>query len=86
MWDSKEAKSAYKEKVFNGKRTYRDPVTGKELHIAEKAARNKFHMKTADGKNNSTAWAAHSAEADPVSYTPLDVYKRQIIRLAPSVR
>jgi hypothetical protein len=66
LWDSKEAKSAYKEKVFNGKRTYRDPVTGKELHIAEKAARNKFHMKTADGKNNSTAWAAHSAEADHI--------------------
>ena len=66
LWDSNEAKSAYKEKVFNGKRTDRDPVTGKELHIAEKAARNKFHMKTADGKNNSTAWAAHSAEADHV--------------------
>lgn len=25
LWDSNEAKSAYKEKVFNGKRTDRDP-------------------------------------------------------------
>lgn len=66
LWDSAEAKKNYKQDTFAGKKTYRDPVTGQELHISHKAARNKYHMKKATGENGSTAWAAHAAEADHI--------------------
>lgn len=65
-WDSTARKRAYKEKVFKGKKTYKDPVTGKVLHKSQTAAQKKYHMKSVDGANISKKWAEHSAETDHV--------------------
>lgn len=66
LWDSTKGKIDYKKKIFDGKRTYKDPVTGKKLHISHGAAKNKYHMKSATGEYRSAAWADHAAEADHI--------------------
>lgn len=66
LWDSGKRKAAYKEKVFNGSKTYADPITGNTLHFSKKAAQNKYHMKDAEGNNNSTAYASHVPETDHI--------------------
>ncbi|EJE7236436.1 hypothetical protein FC820_06625 [Clostridium sporogenes] len=67
LWDSKEKKVAYKEKVFDENQTYKDPISGKVLHKSQKAAQNKYHMKNSEGENTSTKWAEHSAETDHIN-------------------
>ena len=67
LWDSTKGKKEYKEKVFEGKKTYVDPISGKVLHKNQKAAQNKYHMKNENGENISTAWASHSAETDHIN-------------------
>ncbi|MFD3156736.1 hypothetical protein ACFIJ5_07740 [Haloimpatiens sp. FM7330] len=66
LWDSKERKASYKEKVFDGKQTYEDPISGKTLHKSQTAAQKKYHMKNEKGENVSPKWAKHSAETDHI--------------------
>lgn len=67
LWDSKERKAAYKEKVFDGKQTYEDPISGKTLHKNQTAAQKKYHMKNNKGENVSSKWAGYSAETDHIN-------------------
>lgn len=66
LLDSAKRKEEYKEKVFDGKRTYKDRVSGKKLHRSHAAAQKKYHMKNADGKIVSTKWTDHAVETDHV--------------------
>lgn len=67
LWDSKKRKAEYKEKIFDGKQTYEDPISGKTLHKSQTAAQNKYHMKNEKGENISSKWAGHSAETDHIN-------------------
>lgn len=66
LWDSAKGKKDYKEKVFAGKQTYVDPVTGKMLHKNKNAAQQKYHMKDKAGNKISSKWAEHAAETDHI--------------------
>lgn len=66
LWDSDSGKKNYKKKVFQNKKTYRDPLTGQELHLSQKASQNKYHMKNKNGENISSAWAGHAPETDHI--------------------
>ena len=66
LWDSTARKTEYKDQVFDGKKTFEDPITGSTLHRSQNAAQNKYHMKNADGENISTAWAKHAPETDHI--------------------
>ncbi len=66
-WDSTKGKSAYKDRMFGDKQTYKDPISGKTLHKSQTAAQNKYHMKNAEGENISTKWAEHAAETDHIN-------------------
>lgn len=67
LWDSTKGKSEYKDKVFDGKQTYEDPISGKTLHKSQSAAQKKYHMKNAEGDNISKKWAHHSSETDHIN-------------------
>ncbi len=73
LWDSTKGKNEYKDKVFDGKKTYEDKISGKTLHRSENAAKKKYHMKNKDGENVSKEWAKHSAETDHINAIK-DVY------------
>lgn len=64
LWDSTAKKRAYKEKILNGKKTYKDPITGQTLHGSQTAAQKKYHMKSVNGVKVSKKWASHSVEID----------------------
>lgn len=66
LWDSAKRKKDYKDKVFNGKKTIKDPISGNTLHSTQQAAQRKYHMKNKEGDNISTAWAKHSPETDHI--------------------
>lgn len=66
LLDSDKRKREYKEKVFKGKKTYKDRITGKNLHKSQKAAQQKYHMKNADGAIISKKWGDYSVETDHV--------------------
>lgn len=42
LWDSKDGKEKFKEEVFDGKKTYKAPTTGKTLHKNREAAIKKY--------------------------------------------
>lgn len=67
LWDSTKGKNEYKDKVFDGKKTYEDKISGETLHRNENAAKSKYHMKNKDGENVSKEWAKHSAETDHIN-------------------
>lgn len=66
LWDSTRDKKAFKESVFQDRKTYDDPISGQKLHSTQKAAQNKYHMKNQAGENISKAWANHSPETDHI--------------------
>ncbi|MDE6834014.1 MAG: hypothetical protein K2J39_07215 [Ruminococcus sp.] len=63
LWDDKKAKENYKDYVFGENKTITDSK-GTVIHRDSQSAKNKYHMKNADGENISTAWARHTAETD----------------------
>lgn len=65
-YDSDKRKKEYKEKIFDGRKVVKDPVTGKELHASHRAAQNKYHRTNKQGEVVSSSWAEHSAEIDHV--------------------
>lgn len=67
LWDSQKRKAEFKDKTFGDKSTYKDPISGEILHKSQNAAQNKYHMKDAEGNNNSKAWSKHSAETDHIN-------------------
>lgn len=67
LWDSQKGKTEYKEKIFENRQTYHDPISGEVLHKSQKAAQNKYHMKNKQGENVSSTWANHSAETDHIN-------------------
>ncbi|WP_312432427.1 hypothetical protein [Lacrimispora sp.] len=67
LWDSQNRKDAYKENIFDGKESYRDPISGNILHKTKKAAQKKYHMKNEMGDNISSKWAQHSSETDHIN-------------------
>lgn len=66
LYDSAKNKANFKEKTFDGKQTYSDPITGQTLHKSQNAAQNKYHKNT-NNKNDSQKWAKHSAEVDHIN-------------------
>lgn len=60
-YDNDSAKKAYKKELFNGKKTIKDPVTGKTLHIEHVKAKSMYKA-----QSGSKAWAQHAAETDHV--------------------
>lgn len=64
LWDDKNAKDTYKDKVFGEKQTIVDENTGNVIHKSQTAAQNKYHMKDKNGNNVSKKWAQHSGEVD----------------------
>jgi len=56
-YDSDKRKREYKEKVFDGKQTYNDPISGEILHKSHTAAKKKYHTK----------YSSHAAETDHIN-------------------
>ena len=67
LYDDNKRKSEFKDKTFDGKKTYYDKISGENLHRDQNAARRKYHMKSKDGKSVSKKWAQHSADVDHVN-------------------
>ena len=67
LWDSQKGKADFKDKKFEDRQTYEDPISGKVLHKGQKAAQNKYHMRNDEGDVVSSKWAEHSAETDHIN-------------------
>lgn len=61
LWDSTKGKREFKENIFKNGKTYYDPISGNKLHSTQKAAQQKYHM-----KSGSKKWAKYSPETDHV--------------------
>lgn len=66
LWDSPEAKKAYKKSVYKDKKSYSDPISGNKLVSSQSAAQNKYGMRNSSGENISSAWGNHAPETDHI--------------------
>lgn len=67
LWDNKKRKDSVRDKAFDGKNTYKDPISGKILHKNYMAAQKKYHAKDSSGQRISSKYAGHVAEVDHIN-------------------